>query len=170
MSGHPDCLVCKGKGFISSPVPGEVGTWPCDCNRVDLDKAIKQLCLSDNGHFETQTVLSAESETQMEQEEKQAIDFTAKNFELIRSGKRTTIRLGRKDYPLTGFDFTCDGLLSEYTPVITELRHMRFKGLTVQDAINDGFSSIEQLRQELEQCYSRRVSDFDEVTVVRFEV
>lgn len=98
------------------------------------------------------------------------IDFTKENFSKIVKGKRTTIRLGRKEYPLTGVDFTVEGDSSEYTPLITELRYLQFRSLTIHDAVADGFSTIDQLREELHECYGRFVSDFEEVTVVRFEV
>lgn len=102
---------------------------------------------------------------------KRIIDFTQSNFDkILQQGKRTTIRLGDKQYDLGGCDFTCEGNSTELTPVITELRTMKFNRLTSSDALMDGFSNIQELREELQQCYGHVVSDFDPVTVVRFEV
>ncbi len=106
----------------------------------------------------------------MEGAVKTVIDFTPANYEKIATGKRTTIRLGRKEYRLGGVDFTVEKANCEESPIITDIRYTRFNKLTMQDAVNDGFASVECLRKELQECYGRRISDFDEVTIVRFEV
>ncbi len=98
------------------------------------------------------------------------IDFTAANYVKVEEGKRTTVRLGEKEYSLGEGAFTAEGLPCADKPVITDIRYTHFNKLTLQDALNDGFGSLDQLRQELQLCYGRRVSDFDVVTVVRFEV
>ncbi|WP_067986201.1 ASCH domain-containing protein [Neptuniibacter pectenicola] len=98
------------------------------------------------------------------------IDFTPSNYALIAKGKRTTIRLGDKNYVLGGVDFTVGKANSEYCPVITEIRKLRFSRLTLQDALDDGYNSLNALREELQSCYGKFISDREIVTIVRFEV
>lgn len=98
------------------------------------------------------------------------IDFTPANYSLIAKGKRTTIRLGDKNYELGGVVFTVGTSTSEYTPIITEIRKLRFSRLTLQDALDDGYNSLNALREELQSCYGKFISDREIVTIVRFEV
>lgn len=98
------------------------------------------------------------------------IDFTADNYARIAKGKRTTIRLGDKAYHLGPCDFSVEGIEGDYAPVITEVRKTRFVRLTHQDALEDGFIGLPALRDELGKLYDRFISDFEVVSVVRFEV
>lgn len=98
------------------------------------------------------------------------IDFTAGNHGLIAKGKRTTIWLGDKSYSLSECKFTVEGKASPYEPIITEVRKTKFNRLTHQDALEDGFTSLNALREELQECYGQFISDFDIVTIARFEV
>lgn len=98
------------------------------------------------------------------------IDFTKSNYALIAKGKRTTIRLGDKGYQLNECQFTVEGDQSSYAPVITEVRKTKFNRLTPQDAVADGFESLAALRDELQSLYGVLISDFDIITIARFEV
>ncbi len=98
------------------------------------------------------------------------IDFSKYNFKKLKLGKQTTIRLGEKKFSLGKAVFTVDGVASDLEPCISEIRILRFGDLGLSDAVADGFNSVEELRSELELCYAICISDFDPITVVRFNL
>ena len=97
----------------------------------------------------------------------QVINFTQSNFKMIGFGKRTTIRLGVKSINIGPASLVCDGVGS-IEVLVSEVRIVRFGDLGLLDAENDGFNSIEELRDELKRCYQTIISDYDVVTVIGF--
>ena len=59
-------------------------------------------------------------------------------------------------------------MLVRMEALVSEVRIVRFGDLGLLDAANDGFNSIEELRDELQRCYQTIISNYDVVTVIRF--
>lgn len=119
------------------------------------------------------------------QQQNQVIRFSERNYELLKSGKRTTIRLGFRTYKLGRTAFTADSSLQDeifdmaenkthyvffdslYGDIV-DVRLVFFSSLTKRDAIADGFDSLEALKAELEHIYHCSIDDETIVTVVKF--
>lgn len=117
---------------------------------------------------------------------KDVIKFTKSNFEKIRLGKRTTIRMGNTNYLLgpvllglvIGNDSVFD--ISEGRRIqvcfdclraeIIEVRHTKFEKVTESDAKADGFDSVEELKAELENCYDCTINGETSVTIIKFKL
>jgi ABC-type phosphate/phosphonate transport system ATPase subunit/GNAT superfamily N-acetyltransferase len=86
----------------------------------------------------------------------------------IRAGrKRTTIRKGRKTF---NHELILLKTKTDFEPVkITNIRYTAFKCLNEEDAINDGFDSLEELRFALFSYYPD-LQDDSWVTIVSFEL
>lgn len=100
----------------------------------------------------------------------QSINFNEKNFSSLLNGKKTSIRLGHKQFELGDVKLLCDEGSGELDSEIIEIRTVRFGDLGLSEAVMDGFNTIEALRHELENCYKRYISDYDPVTIVRFRI
>lgn len=100
----------------------------------------------------------------------QVFNFNKNNFANLSKGKKTTIRLGYKDYRLGHAKLICEDSGTEYDSEVIEIRVVRFGDLGLQEANSDGFNTIEILRNELERCYKKYISDLDVVTLVRFKM
>ena len=100
----------------------------------------------------------------------QKINFTPSNFELIRKGKRTTIRLGTKSLQLGLVALVCDEIMDAILADISEIRVIRFGDIGLLDAAMDGFNSVSELRSELQNCYQTIIGNYDVVTIIRFNL
>lgn len=88
-------------------------------------------------------------------------------FSAVRRGEKlTTIRKGRKSFQSDILLLECGG---EYLTVkITRVIHKRFCNLTLEDAQNDGFSSLSSLQKELWALYPNLQKN-SVVTIIRFQ-
>ncbi|MFR9719070.1 ASCH domain-containing protein [Aeromonas diversa] len=100
----------------------------------------------------------------------QCINFTPSNFKMIQDGKRTTIRLGTKSLTLGPVALTCDEGMDALSAYISEIRVVSFGLISQDDAANDGFNSVSDLKDELQRCYSTEINDHDVVTVIKFKI
>ena len=90
--------------------------------------------------------------------------------DLILSGKKTTtIRLGRV-VPKHDEIIIHGGGRPIAKAKIKRVVYKRVRELTEEDARKDGYNSLEELLQDLEDVYGRRVYPDDIVTIIEFEV
>lgn len=90
--------------------------------------------------------------------------------DLILSGKKTTtIRLGRV-VPKHDEIIIHGGGRPIAKAKIKRVVYKRVRELSEEDARKDGYNSLEELLQDLENVYGRRVYPDDIVTIVEFEV
>ncbi|HIP57658.1 MAG TPA: ASCH domain-containing protein [Ignisphaera aggregans] len=90
--------------------------------------------------------------------------------DLILSGKKTTtIRLGRV-VPKHDEIIIHGGGRPIAKAKIKRVVYKRVRELTEEDARKDGYNSLEELLQDLENVYGRRVYPDDIVTIIEFEV
>ncbi len=94
------------------------------------------------------------------------ISLSDEYFDLIRDGnKKSTIRFGKRFYkegPCILYSENQSELVR-----ITQVEYIRFNNLTYKNALNDGFSSLDDLVQSLRKFYTDLKND-DEMTVVYF--
>ncbi len=101
----------------------------------------------------------------------QSLNFSKSNYEGIKRGKRTTIRLGAwPSMTLGPAAAECRSEMTACEVEITEIRQVRLRDLGLAEAVADGFNSKEELREELERCYEKCISGFEPVTVFRFKL
>lgn len=100
-----------------------------------------------------------------------AINFD-KRYEgqIVAGQKTTTVRVGQKPFKIGIAAFLFDKQPAKRLVEITEIRQVRFGSLTKQDALDDGFNSLESLRLALSEIYGRKIHCADVITQVRFEV
>lgn len=81
--------------------------------------------------------------------------------------KRTTIRKGERKYK-KGKCFICfdnNTLIVE----IKDIRYIRFKELSINDALNDGFNTVDELKRELQLYYGQLLDD-QILSIVEFSI
>lgn len=101
----------------------------------------------------------------------QRIDFTFSNYVGFGSGvKKTTVRLGYKNYTLGSVKLTCSSEQLSHESEIIEIRKIRFGDIGLREANEDGFNTVAGLRHDLQTCYKRYISDHEPVTIVRFDI
>ena len=84
----------------------------------------------------------------------------------ITSGRKiSTIRRGHRLYPLGLCILKAKN--TEILVTITRVRYCICKDLTVKDAINDGFETLEALQIAIKQFYSN-ITPEDDVTIIEF--
>jgi ASC-1-like (ASCH) protein len=82
--------------------------------------------------------------------------------------KTTTIRRGHRDYNPKKPAIFDSG--QEIVPIeIESKKYLRFKQLTEEDAIKDGFTSARELKSELKQFYSD-IKDDTPITILKFHL
>lgn len=96
------------------------------------------------------------------------IDLDKKFIPLVRTGVKTqTVRQGKRDHYLLGETLLITDKVN-LKIYINEIHYKAFNKLTEQDAILDGFSSLEELRGVLLGFYPDTKEE-DTVTVVKFD-
>lgn len=87
----------------------------------------------------------------------------------VKTGRKTTtVRKGYRDYHTRKPAIFCAG--QETVPIeIESNKYIKFNQLTEEDAMNDGFSSLVELKSELKQFYSD-IRDNTPVTIVKFNL
>ena len=98
------------------------------------------------------------------------IDFSESNFNMLKQGKKTTVRLDEEEFSLGEALLVKVASKDVIRAEITEVRKVRFGDLGLSDAVADGFNSVSELRKELEKCYQKPINDYDVVNVVRFNL
>jgi hypothetical protein len=97
-----------------------------------------------------------------------SLPISPKFYPLISAGKKTTtIRRGRRNY-LVGAATMHAGRLT-IPIVITMSQHIRLHSLTTEDAKNDGFNTLVELKRELGHFYPNLAED-EWMTIVRFRL
>jgi|Deesub1362B_J571_1020462.scaffolds.fasta_scaffold00262_34 hypothetical protein len=86
---------------------------------------------------------------------------------IIRGNKITTIRKGRRSYPVGGIVELAVRNEAFARAKIEKVEFKRIGELTDEDAIRDGFASKIELVKELKKIYGK-ISEADEVTIVHF--
>jgi len=84
---------------------------------------------------------------------------------VLREEKRTTIRMGMRAYAIGPNVFVCGAF--EVPIIITKLEYTRVECLTEEDAIRDGFASLQELLDCLQGFYPD-LHPHDCVTIVHF--
>lgn len=93
------------------------------------------------------------------------------NYRKLANGKRTSIRLGKKDINLGPIRIVnCETTELYADTIVTGVRFCSFDSLTQPDAYLDGSKDISELRAELKRCYNRDICNTDVVTVIDFDV
>lgn len=93
------------------------------------------------------------------------------NYRKLAYGKRSSIRLGKKDISLGPIRIVNDAATELYTDaIVTSVSVCSFGSLTQRDAYLDGFKDIGELRAELKRCYNRDIRNTDTVTIIDFDV
>ena len=93
------------------------------------------------------------------------------NYRKLAYGKRTSIRLGKKDISLGPVRIVNDAATELHTDaMVRKVTICTFNSLTQRDAYLDGFKDISELRTELERCYQCLILNTDVVTVIDFDV
>ena len=90
-------------------------------------------------------------------------------FPLVLSGKKTStsrqgircFEIGEEIELVMTEDETCS-----IDVTITNVKYIKYKDLTENEAINEGYSSLEELQLALEKIYT--VNDDDDFTIVEF--
>ncbi len=98
---------------------------------------------------------------------KQKLSFTKSNLDMLSDRlKSSTTRLGvRNDLSLGGVDIYCDDVW-EFSMGIVGLRVVAATELTQEDAVKEGFISVQELKDELEKCYGQPINAEQLLTVV----
>jgi len=98
------------------------------------------------------------------------ITFKPEYFDLIALGKKTsTIRKGRKQYKANTIVVLKSGSGRELSGLITRVLYIPFRELTSTMAKNDGFDTLNALKDALMEIY-KEIEDTDMMTVIEFEV
>ena len=100
----------------------------------------------------------------------QYLRFSKSNFDKIRTGKRSTVRLRQRSYYPGAVTLHCPESGSSITAEILTVEHIAFGALTNAIIQRDGFNSLNDLKSELEHCYQQVLQNSTEVTVVQFEL
>lgn len=105
-----------------------------------------------------------------------ALKFKGKYYDLIKNGSKTqTMRIPAKklkdikphDLVIAIFTDREEQLLLE----ITEVGYKQFKSITDEDAKNEGFNSVAELKHELEEIYTiYTLQDYDRLYYYKFIV
>jgi hypothetical protein len=102
---------------------------------------------------------------------KKYLNFNSSNFDLFTVGKRSTIRLGHVKYELGRINVLSNGI---ETPLfifrIIEINKKRFGDLTLNDARQDGYQTLADLRYELEVCYQTKIYNKTKITQIILQV
>jgi len=89
---------------------------------------------------------------------------------LILTGrKRATIRLGRV-IPRSSEIIIHAGGKPIARAVIKNIVYKKVRELTLEDAVKDGYNSLEELLRDLEDVYDTKLSGDEVVTIIEFEV
>ena len=97
----------------------------------------------------------------------QSLDFEPSHLDKFMSGgKFTTIRLGYKDIRLGSVALTSNGLCFG-SAFISEIRVTQFGQLGLIDAVHDGFNTIDELKEALQNCYQKFIHESEPVTIIR---
>ena len=87
--------------------------------------------------------------------------------DVISGSKVSTIRRGRRTYRLG--DAVLRGDDQDVPIDIRRIRYLKFRDLTEQDALRDGFENLTELRTALLRFYSQ-LQPNDDLTVIEFVV
>jgi len=98
----------------------------------------------------------------------QVIRFTKENFDKLLDVRSSTVRLGIKSYSLGTAKLECVETGRTSIKTIEQLRIARFEDLDDEYAIKDGFSSLNELKEELERIYDEQIDSRTLLTVVDF--
>jgi hypothetical protein len=89
-------------------------------------------------------------------------------FELIEKGiKRSTIRYKKRNYQCGDCEFYSETSEKTVKVKIENIEYKTFNELTEEDAIQDGFKSLNELKSVLKEFYPH-ANDKDDVTSVIF--
>ncbi len=97
------------------------------------------------------------------------IKISTGDMSLVRSGRKTcTVRLGIVD--VSGADiYLTDGQDRVKVRIADTDNRRVFRELSNQDALDEGFSSVEELREDLKTYYGK-IDPEQPITVIRFVV
>lgn len=96
------------------------------------------------------------------------IIFANKFFPMITAGKKTTtVRAGKRFYDEGVYDVFNPSKEAHMLIRVEKVEHTTFSKLTDKTALTDGFSSAEELKNELLQFYPN-LTDDSVVTIVYF--
>jgi hypothetical protein len=97
-----------------------------------------------------------------------SLPISTKFYSLISGGKKiTTIRPGKRNYLLGPATMQAGKLTIPI--LITVTRHIQLHSITTEDAKNDGFNTLIDLKNELAHFYPNLTED-EWMTIVEFKV
>ncbi len=97
------------------------------------------------------------------------IKISSSDMSLLQDGrKKCTVRVGIIDIHETDL-FMTDGKQRVKIRISEVDNHRVYRELTNQDAIDEGFSSLEQLKNDLSKYYGK-IDPEQPVTVIRFDI
>jgi hypothetical protein len=89
-------------------------------------------------------------------------------FDQLQAGKRTTIRLGKRDITLGSLLFESNDLKRESIVTVAKVNYCKLKDVSLDDLINDGFSDHSHMLNEMKRFYPE-IEMESWVTVVGFQ-
>lgn len=101
--------------------------------------------------------------------EKQSLNFSMSNYGRLSDGKAQTIRHIHKPIHVGWCDIKECGEL-KFRAMIIKVELVYFQALSKAHANLDGFSTVADLRAELNACYGRKISPFEQMQVITFEL